>query len=140
MISQLRTLEAALSVARQDLNALEATEEAFKAFQRQHYADNPTEAQGFTSQTVPISETGKRYKEGLSKGWKLESIKPSQWALTFYWRTAELTDKQVKASIEKLVTADWQRKVTPLQEAVSYAQANLDRFKDELRELNAALS
>lgn len=82
----------------------------------------------------------KRYADGIGKGWKLESIKPSQFSLTFYWRTTELTDKQIKANIEKLVTCDWQRKLTPLQEAVAYAQANLDAFKEELRELTAAIA
>lgn len=140
MISKLRTLEAALSVAIQDLNALEATEDAFKAYSRQNYTNNPNEATGFASQTVPVSESGKRYADGIGKDWKLESIKPSQFSLTFYWRTTELTDKQIKANIEKLVTCDWQRKLTPLQEAVAYAQANLDAFKEELRELTAAIA
>lgn len=140
MIEKLRHLQDKLSHAQQDLSALEATETAYRDYATQQHRANPTEATGYFTQTVPISESGKRYTAGKNKGWTLEGIKPSQFALTFAWRTAELTDKQVNATIKKLVDADWQRKVIPLQEAVSHAQNELEIFKSELREITAAIA
>lgn len=139
-LKRLRDLESALSTAKQDLSTFEATETAFRDYAGQNYRQNPSEATGFTYQTTPISESGRNYAKGIAKGWKLESIRPSQFALTFYWRTADLTDKQITANVKKLVDSDWQRKLVPLQDAVSYAQANLDQFKDDLRALTAAIA
>lgn len=139
-LNRLRDLESALSIAKQDLATFEATETAFRDYAGQNYRQNPNEATGFTHQTTPISESGRNYAAGIAKGWKLESIRPSQFALTFYWRTADLTDKQITANVKKLVDSDWQRKLVPLQDAVSYAQANLDQFKDDLRALTAAIA
>lgn len=141
MLEKLRNLQDRLSAAQHDLSALEATEAAFRDYATQQHRNNPTEATGHLTQTVPISETGKRFTEGKEKGWTLEAIKPlSQFAIQFSWRTSDLTDKQVNAAIKKLVDAEWQRKVIPLQEAVSYAQAELEAFKAELRELTAAIA
>lgn len=141
MIEKLHHLQDKLSHAQQDLSALEATETAFRDYATQQHRNNPNEATGYFTETVPISESGKRFTEGKNKGWTLEAIKPlTQFAISFAWRTAELTDKQVSAAVKKLVDAEWQRKVIPLQEAVSYAQAELEAFKAELRELTAAIA
>lgn len=141
MIEKLRHLQDRLSAAQHDLSALEATETAYRDYATQQHRANPTKATGYFTQTVPISESGKRFAEGKEKEWTLEAIKPlSQFAIQFAWRTADMTEKQIAAAVKKLVDAEWQRKVIPLQEAVSYAQAELEAFKAELRELTAAIA
>lgn len=141
MIEKLRHLQDKLSTAQQDLSALEATEAAFRGYATQQHRLHPNEATGYFTETVPTSETGKRFAGGKEKGWTLEAIKPlSQFAIQFAWRTADMTEKQIAAAVKKLVDAEWQRKVIPLQEAVSYAQAELEAFKAELRELTAAIA
>ncbi|HHC1508678.1 TPA: hypothetical protein ACN7EE_004545 [Klebsiella pneumoniae] len=139
-LSQLRELESALSDATETLTAFGATETALRDHATQHYIQNPSEVTGFTNQTTPISESGKRYAEGIAKGWVLEAIKPSQFALTFFWRTADLTDKQINAAVKKLVERDVASKRKPLAQAVTMAQANLDQFKENLRQLVSSIS
>lgn len=140
LIDRFNAAKQALSQAKSEFDTATSRKADFLTEALQRHLAAPSAATSYHEQISPVSHIGTLYAEGLTKGWTLKAMRPSQFSVVLVWQTDDVTKKVVESRCKALAQDEWSRYIEPVETKLSYAQYEFDRVSAEVAELKDVFS